>query len=197
MKKQEVQMLQIGDTLISLDIIEKKFCCDLAACKGICCVEGDSGAPLSEEETSLIEQEYPNYREFMRPEGLEEVEKQGAWVVDVENDQVTPLINNKECAYAIFENGSAWCAIEKAYFEGKTTFRKPISCHLYPIRIKEYPHFTAVNFDEWKICKPARKLGGKENSYVYTFVKDALIRRFGTEWYNELQIAATALRENK
>lgn len=195
MKKQEVNMLQIQNTLVSLDLVEKHFCCDLKACKGICCVEGDSGAPLSLEEVDLLEEEYINFKPYMRSEGVEEVENQGHWVVDVENDRVTPLINEKECAYAIFEEGVAKCAIEKAYFEGKTTFRKPISCHLYPIRIKEYTHFTAVNFDTWKICRPARKLGAQQGLYVYGFVKEALIRRFGQEWYDELKIAAESLKE--
>lgn len=186
-------MLQIQNTLVSLDVVEKKFCCNLAACKGICCVEGDSGAPLTSDEVNLIEDEYPNFMPYMRPEGIKEVEEQGTWMIDVENDRVTPLINKKECAYAIFEDGTAKCAIEKAYFDGKTSFRKPVSCHLYPIRIKEYEHFTAVNYDQWDICKPALKFGEKNGVYVYEFVKDALIRRFGEDWYEELRIASESL----
>lgn len=193
MKKREIYMLQIQKALVSLDVVEKKFCCDLAACKGICCVEGDSGAPLTEEEVDQVENEYPNFVEYMRPEGIAEVEKQGNWVVDVENDQVTPLVNQKECAYVIFEDGVAKCAIEKAFFEGKTSFRKPVSCHLYPIRIKKYEHFTAVNYDVWDICKPALDLGKRNGSFVFEFVKDGLIRYFGQAWYDELVMAARAL----
>jgi hypothetical protein len=186
-------MLQIKDTLISLDIIEKKFCCDVAACKGVCCVDGDSGAPLTDEETSIIEEEYDNIGPFMRKEGRKAVEKYGKWVVDVENDKVTPLIKGKECAYVVFEKGIAKCAIEIAYFEGKTTFRKPISCHLYPIRLKKYADFTAVNYDAWQICNPALAYGGKKGLYIYQFLKEPLIREFGEEWYKELQIAADSL----
>lgn len=186
-------MLQIQNTLVSLDVVEKKFCCNLAACKGVCCVEGDSGAPMTDEEVNIIEEEYYNFKQHMRPEGIEEVEKQGLWVIDVENDKVTPLVNDKECAYAIFEDGIAKCAIEKAYFEGDTHFRKPVSCHLYPIRVKEYEHFTAVNYDAWDICKPALKNGKKEGVHVYEFAKEALIRRFGEEYYNELKIASESL----
>lgn len=186
-------MLQIQNTLVSLDVVEKKFCCNLSACKGICCVEGDSGAPLTPGEVSLIEDEYDYFKAYMRPEGVKEVEERGPWMIDVENDQVTPLVRKKECAYAIFEDGVAKCAIEKAYFEGYTSFRKPVSCHLYPIRIKEYEHFTAVNFDQWDICKPALNDGKKNGVYVYEFVKDALIRRFGEDWYEELRIASESL----
>jgi hypothetical protein len=193
MSKKEEYMLQIQDTLVSLDVVEKKFCCDLAICRGVCCVEGDSGAPLAPEEINLIEDEYVNFKKYMRPEGVEEVEKQGTWTIDVENDRVTPLVNGKECAYAIFEEGVAKCAIEKAYFEGKTYFRKPVSCHLYPIRIKEYEHFTAVNYDDWSICKAASKLGLEEGIHVYEFAKDALIRRFGEEYYKELKLASESL----
>lgn len=190
-------MLQIQDTLVSLDVIEKKFCCDLAACKGICCVEGDSGAPLTDEEVSIVEDEYDNYMPYMNARGIEEVGKQGNWIVDIENDKVTPLVNNKECAYVVVENGVSTCAIEKAYFDGKTSFRKPVSCHLYPIRVKEYEDFTAVNYDAWDICKPAVLLGATNGSYVFEFAKDALVRRFGEDWYKELKLAAEALASPK
>ncbi len=190
-------MLQIQDTLVSLNVIERRFCCDVAVCRGACCVEGDSGAPLTGEEINLIEDEYDNFKGYMRKEGIEEVERQGHWIIDVENDQVTPLIKEKECAYAIFENGLAQCAIEKAYFDGKTRFRKPISCHLYPVRIKEYKQFIAVNYDEWDICRPAKKLGEKKGSRVYEFVREALINRFGEEWYQELELAAEVLESQK
>jgi hypothetical protein len=193
MKKQEVNMLQIGNTLISLDVIEKKFCCDLSKCKGICCVDGDSGAPLTDEEVDLIEEEYDNFKSYLRPEAISVIETQGTWVIDIENDKVTPLINNKECAYVIFDGDIAKCGIEKAFFDGKTKFRKPVSCHLYPVRIKQYRDFTAVNYDEWEICKPALRLGMHKNVYVYNFLEESLIRKFGKEWYSELRIAADSL----
>lgn len=189
-------MLQIKDTLISLDLIEKKFCCDLSKCKGICCVEGDSGAPLSEEEVSIIEDEYPNFKSYMRKEGIRTVEELGAWVIDEENDHVTPLIDGKECAYVVFDKGIATCAIEKAWADGKTSFRKPVSCHLYPVRVKKYSEFTAVNYDSWEICKPALQKGIDKGLYVHVFLKDSLTRAFGEEWYKELQIAADSLLNN-
>lgn len=186
-------MLQIQGALISLDVIEKKFCCDLSKCKGICCVEGDSGAPLTIEETAMLEDEYENIKLYMRPKGVQAVNVQGQWVVDIENDKVTPLINEKECAYAIFEDGIAKCAIEKAFFDGKISFRKPISCHLYPVRTKQYDGFEAVNYDEWHICKPAIKNGKDQGLYVYQFLQDSLTRKYGEEWYEELTIAANSL----
>ncbi len=186
-------MLQIGETLISLDVIEKKFCCHVAKCKGECCVQGDSGAPLTDEETAILEEEYPNFKDYIRPEGRAAVDEQGTWIIDVENDNVTPLIGDKECAYVVFEEGIAQCGIEKAFLEGKTTFRKPVSCFLYPIRLKKYPTFTAVNYDVWDICKPALAYGKKQGLYVYQFLKDPLIQRFGEDWYKELEIAAQAL----
>ncbi|MBN2485264.1 MAG: DUF3109 family protein [Bacteroidales bacterium] len=186
-------MLQIQDTLISLDVIEKKFCCDLSKCKGVCCVEGDSGAPLTDGEVDIIEQEYENFKPYLRPEALKAIEEQGTWVIDSENDKVTPLVNNKECAYVVFEGDIAKCGIEKAYFDGKTRFRKPVSCHLYPVRVKKYRDFTAVNYDEWEICKPALRLGMHKGVYVYAFLEDPLVRRFGEEWYSELRIAAESL----
>lgn len=190
-------MLQIGDTLISLDIIEKKFCCNALKCKGICCVEGDSGAPLTDEETVIVEEEYENIKPYMRREGRAAVQDQGTWVIDSDHDKVTPLIEKKECAYVYFEKGIAKCAIETAYLDGNTKFRKPVSCHLYPIRIKKYPSFIAVNYDSWDICKPAIAYGRNKGLYVYQFLKEPLVRRFGEDWYKELQIAAEALLKSQ
>ena len=186
-------MLQIKDKLISLDVIEKKFCCDLSKCKGACCIEGDSGAPLSIEEVSILEEEIDSIKPFMRVAGRKALDEQGVWVIDFDTEKVTPLINDKECAFVIFDEGIAKCAIEKAYFEGKTRFRKPVSCHLYPIRTKRFRDFDAVNYDEWTICNPALKKGRKLGVYVYEFVQDSLIRKYGGDWYRELQIAAETL----
>jgi len=195
--KEDVYMLQIKDTLVSLDVVEKKFCCDLSKCKGACCVEGDSGAPLTSDELEIIEQEFDNFKSYMRDEGVKIVRQIGTWVIDVENDNVTPLVNKKECAYAIFEDGIAKCAIEKAFFDKKTTFRKPISCHLYPVRTKNYSSFTAVNYDSWEICKDAVKKGNDENIPVYDFVSDSLTRKFGKDWCNELKLAIETLKKEK
>lgn len=186
-------MLQIKDTLISQDLIEEKFCCDLEKCKGACCVKGDAGAPLLQEEVDLLPNIIDKIAPFLRKAGIESIEKQGTHVIDDENETVTPLIDGKECAYAIFEKGIAQCGIEKAYDAGVISFRKPVSCHLYPVRLKKYEQFIAVNYDKWDICNPARELGSKLNLPVHAFVHDALIRQFGKDWYMHLKIAEKKL----
>ena len=183
-------MIQIENALVSFDVFEEKFCCDLAYCKGACCVEGDSGAPLEKEEPTQIEADYDGIREYMKPEGIEAVQQQGFAVIDRDGDLVTPLIQNKECAYAIEENGACWCAIEKAWTEGKSKFRKPVSCHLYPIRITKYDGFEALNYNKWDICACARKKGVEKGIPLYRFLKDALIVKYGEEWYEQLEYAA-------
>lgn len=183
-------MIQIENTLISFDVFEKKFCCDLQQCKGVCCIEGDSGAPLEKGEPRQIEADYEGIRTFMKPQGIRAVEEQGFAVVDKDGDLVTPLINGGECAYAIEENGVCWCAIEKAWSQGKSAFRKPESCHLYPIRITRYAGFEALNFHKWDICRCARIKGEQEGIPVYRFLKQALIARYGEEWYRQVEYAA-------
>ncbi|WP_372642140.1 DUF3109 family protein [Ancylomarina sp.] len=188
-------MLQIGNAIVSLDVIEKKFICDFGKCKGACCIEGDSGAPLDEDEKAILEEIYPNIKEYLTEKGIEEIEKQGTSVIDADGDLVTPIINGKECVYTVFENGLALCGIEKAFIDGKITYRKPISCSLYPIRIEKYPEFDAVNYNKWSICGPARELGFKMGTPVYKFLKEPLIRKYGEEWYKELEYAAENLEE--
>lgn len=183
-------MIQIENTLVSFDVFEKKFCCDIAACRGACCVEGDSGAPLKEEEVLRIEQEYEQIKPYMKPEGIKAIEEQGYFVFDTDKDVVTPLIAGRECAYAIDEDGSCWCAIEKSWTEGKSTFRKPESCHLYPIRIVNYGEFEALNYHKWEVCAAARAKGHKAGIPVYRFLKEALIAKYGEEWYEQLEYAA-------
>jgi hypothetical protein len=190
-------MLQIENTLVSLDLLEKKFCCRLEKCMGVCCVKGDSGAPLSEGEVKILAGIIEKIKPFLRPEGIEAIEKQGTHVIDGEDEPVTPLVNGAECAYAVFEKGIAKCGIEKAFFEGEIEFRKPISCHLYPVRIRKYENFLAVNYDKWEICSPARVFGEKLGIPVFEFVKDALIRRFGTDWFKQLQLAARKISLDK
>ncbi|MDE5423840.1 DUF3109 family protein [Ancylomarina sp. DW003] len=188
-------MLQIGNAIVSLDVIEKKFICDFAKCKGACCVEGDSGAPLDDDEKAILEEIYPDIKEYLNEKGIAEIEKQGTSVIDSDGDLVTPIINDKECVYTVFENGLALCGIEKAFLDGKISYRKPISCSLYPIRIQKYEEFDAVNYNKWKICAPARELGFKMGTPVYKFLKDPLIRKYGEDWYNELEYAAENLEE--
>ncbi len=183
-------MVQIGEVLVSFDILEKKFCCDLTACKGACCIEGDYGAPLEEDEIEALRQEYGRITAYMKPDGIRSVEEQGLAVKDCDNEWGTPLIDGKECAFTIEENGSCWCAIEKAWAEGKSHFRKPVSCHLYPIRIARYVTFEALNYHQWDVCRGARLKGEEAGIPLYRFLKEALTARYGEAWYAELEIAA-------
>ena len=188
-------MIQIDDKIISLDIFEKHFACDLQECKGVCCVEGDSGAPLLDEEKSIIEKNIYLIKTNMSSEGKTQLKKQGATIVDFEGDLTTPLVNGRECIYVIKENGINKCAIEKTYNQKKIDFKKPISCHLFPIRIQQYADFEAINYEEIKICNPACECGKKFKIPLYVFLKEALVRKYGSEWYNELLLAARELRK--
>ena len=184
-------MIQIDDKLISEDLFSEEFVCNLAKCKGICCVEGDAGAPLDEDETHILDEIYPKIKPYLRPEGIQAIEEQGTYTLDFEGDLVTPLVNNAECAYVIFdEKGYTKCAIEKAYEEGVIDWQKPISCHLYPIRITEYSNFSAINYHEWDICSDACTLGKELGVKVYQFLKKPLIRKDGEEFYQTLSEAA-------
>jgi len=190
-------MLQIEKTLISDDVIEKKFVCNLNACKGICCVEGDSGAPLEDEERFFLDKEIESIKAFLREEGIKAIEKNGLYYIDSEHDYVTTLVNDKECAYAVFEeNGTASCGIEKAFLAGKSSFRKPLSCWLYPVRTKKIQKLTAVNYDVWDICKSAVIQGEKLGVPVYKFLKEPLIQKFGEEWFKQLEYYAKHLQKN-
>jgi hypothetical protein len=192
-------MLVIDNTLISDEVIEKHFVCDLNACKGACCVKGDYGAPLEDDELEQLDKVYEKVKPYMTPTGIAAVEKQGKYVLYEKKEWVTPLISGKECAYTFFdEAGIAKCAIEKAYLEGKVKWKKPISCHLYPIRItKQKNGLEALNYDRWSICKAACKLGDSLKVPVYKFLKDSLTRKYGKEWYKQLEIAASRIDEIK
>ncbi len=184
-------MLQIQNTLVSLDLLERHFCCDLDKCLGECCIEGDAGAPITEEERKKIEEILPKIIDDLLPAARREIEENGVAYIDEEGDLVTSIVDGRNCVFSCFEaNGMCHCAIEKAWRQGRIDFMKPVSCHLYPVRIKEYPSFTAVNFHRWKICKCAEILGRKLNLRAYEFLKEPLIRRFGQEWYDELSLTA-------
>ena len=185
-------MVLIENTLVSLEVIERKFVCDLTRCKGMCCVDGVAGAPVEKEEGEILTRILPDLKPYLRMEGLKAIEEQGAVVTDHDGELVTPLVSTEECAYAIFEDGIAKCAIEQAYFDGKVEFRKPISCHLYPIRLSKIDNLEAVNYHQWEICRPALRYGKKLGVPIYQFVKDALIRRYGAKWYEELEETAEA-----
>ena len=190
-------MLSLGKTIISSAIFEEKFACDIEKCRGHCCLHGDSGAPLEEEEAQILGGVWPILKKYMRPEGIRAVQQKGTSMTDSDGDLVTPLIGNAECAYAQYVNGIYYCAIEKAWMEKKISFRKPISCHLFPVRIKKYEEFDAVNYEELKICSPAVRRGKAENIPVYRFLKEPLIMVYGKQWYDELLIAADEIRKNK
>ncbi len=184
-------MFQLRKTIVSEDILEKDFVCNLAACKGACCIDGEAGAPLSKEETKKLEEIYPKVKPFLRKEGIEAIEKEGVWVTSDFDELETPLVDHKECAYVIFdEKETALCGIEEAYNKGVIDWKKPISCHLYPVRVKEYSEFAAVNYNKWDICDDACTLGKELQVPVYKFVKEALIRKFGEPWYNDLEKVA-------
>ncbi len=186
-----VVMLEIGRAIVSFDIFEEHFLCDLMKCKGACCVEGDSGAPLTQEEAMTIEKIYPVVEPYMTPEGKTMVNLQGTSMVDSDGDLVTPLVNNRECAFTFTdEHGITKCAIEKAFLDGKVDFRKPVSCHLFPIRITEYKRFDAVNYQQLDICKSGRECGRAQKLPLYQFLKEPLIRKYGKNWYEQLLFAA-------
>jgi len=188
-------MIQINDQLISLDVFSQEFVCNLSACKGACCVQGDSGAPLEKKELKELAKEFSSIRPFISEKGIKSIEQQGTSMKDKDGDWVTPLNDGKECAYTVFESdGTAKCGIENAWRAGKTTFRKPLSCHLYPIRTKRYPTFEAVNYDRWSICSDACALGKELQVPVYKFLEEPLIRKFGEKWFDQLESAATELR---
>ncbi|MFV9551616.1 DUF3109 family protein [Algibacter sp. PT7-4] len=187
-------MFQLGKTIVSEDIIKKDFVCNISACKGACCIDGDAGAPLEADETKILKEIYPKVKPFLRQEGIEAIEAQGTFITTEDGELETPLINGADCAYVIFdENKVALCAIEEAYNQGEVSWKKPISCHLYPIRVQDYSEFSAVNYHKWQICDVACSLGEELQVPIYKFVKEALIRKFGEAWYTELEKVAKNL----
>lgn len=184
-------MIQIGKTIVSEDIIENDFVCNLSACKGQCCVDGDAGAPLEEKELQIMRDIYPKVKPFLRKEGIAEIEKQGVYTTNEDGEHETTLINGADCAYVIYdEKKIALCGIEEAYNQGVIDWKKPVSCHLYPIRVQDYSEFSAVNYNRWSICDDACTLGKELQVPTYKFLKQALVRKFGEDWYNELELTA-------
>jgi len=189
-------LVQIDDKIMSTELFERKFVCDLNACKGACCVEGDNGAPMTLEEVDILEDIYEEVKPFMRPEGIAAVEKDGVFYMDDFNHPATTLVNGAECAFVYFdETGITKCAVEKAYLEGKTTWKKPISCHLYPIRTAVVGDSIALNYEEWKICQPACACGESLDVPVFRFLKEPLIRAFGEPFYNDMLAVDAELKK--
>lgn len=191
-------MIEIRKTLVSDELLEEKFVCDLTACKGACCVLGDTGAPLDEEELDILDGIYEDIKPYLSEEGIKALEAQGTFVIEPDGSYSTPLVDGKECAYTVFdERGTALCGIEKAWKAGAVAWKKPISCELYPIRITALKDHEALNYHRWQVCRPACECGSALNVPVYRFLKNALIRKYGEEYFDELEIAAAYLREQQ
>jgi hypothetical protein len=189
-------MVEVGKAVISFDVLTKPFVCDLNTCKGICCIEGDAGAPVTETEIEKLKEILPIVWDDLEPQAREVIDRQGVSYKDIEGDDVTSIVDGKECVFTYRDtDGTCKCAIEKAYREGRTDFYKPISCHLYPIRLTQSGEYTMVNYHRWEVCKCACKLGKKLDIPVYKFLKEPLIRRFGAEWYKELETVVKELKK--
>jgi len=180
----------IHNILISDDLFTEQFCCSLSKCNGKCCVEGDVGAPLEPLEIADLEDYYHVFRKYMTPEGINKVEESGTFDYDMEGAFVTPLLDDESCAYVFYEENIAQCAIEKAFLNGEIDFQKPISCHLYPIRVKILPDYEALNYHRWNVCQSACEYGKTLKLPLYQFLKEPLIRKYGEEWYAELEKSA-------
>ncbi len=189
-------MILLDNTCVSDDIADQFFVCNLEKCKGACCVEGDSGAPLEEDELPILAAIYEQVEPYLSAAGKAAINQQGVYTTDWEGDYVTPIIDGRECAYAIYDDrGMLKCGIEQAWIDGKITYKKPLSCHLYPIRVTKYEQYHALNYDRWSICKDACTLGEHLGVPVYQFLKEPLIRAYGEEWYEQLAVEAEAVRQ--
>lgn len=183
-------MIKVGEVLVSDEVRDVEFVCNLEKCKGACCVEGDLGAPLEEDELEIMKEITPTVLPYLTPEGQKEIQKQGSYILDEDGDYSTPTIGGRECAFAIYDDkGVLKCGIEQAYLDGKISYRKPISCHLYPIRITKKKNLEAVNYHKWNICSAACALGKSLGVPVYKFLREPLIRKYGEQWYSELEEA--------
>jgi len=182
------RMIQIGEIIVSRDLFDKHFFCHLEKCEGNCCVFGDAGAPLEESETIALTEDIEKIKPYLRAVGVRAIDEQGTWVIDNDGEKVTPLVGSEECAYAVFDEGIARCAIEQAYDAEAISFRKPVSCHLYPIRVSKLKQGIALNYHRWSVCEPARLLGEEEGLPVFRFLMDPIVRVYGQPFYDELEI---------
>ena len=195
MKENCIPVIQIDDVLVSVDCLSEKFCCDLEACKGICCVEGDAGAPVDLDEVAGIEEALPEVWPMLSASAQAVIDRQGVAYTDEEGDLVTSIVNGKDRVFTCYdEAGHCYCALEKAFREGRTRFFKPLSCHLYPIRLKKIGDGVALNYHRWEVCRMAVEKGRRLNLPVYRFLKEPLARRFGEAWYAELESAVEELK---
>lgn len=196
MRRNEIPMIQIDDTIISIDCLSEKFCCDLEACKGACCIEGDAGAPVELDEVAQLEEALPVVWNELSAAAQAVIDRQGVVYTDEDGDLVTSIVHGKDCVFTCYDScGNCFCALEKAYREGRSSFYKPASCHLYPIRLKKIGDMTALNYHRWDVCRMAVERGRQLNLPVYRFLKEPLVRRFGEAWYQELESAVEELKE--
>ena len=191
-------MVQIQDTVVSLDVFSERFCCDLSVCKGACCIEGDAGAPVDLDEIALLEDSLEAVWHELSEEAQAVIDEQGVAYADQEGDMVTSIVRDKDCVFTgLDKNGCCFCTLERAYREGRTSWCKPISCSLYPIRVSDFGPYKAVNLHRWSICKAAFELGRKRDIPVYKFLREPLILKFGKDWYDELETVAAELIKQK
>lgn len=195
-EKRTIPMIQIGSVIVSIDCLKEKFCCDLDVCNGQCCIDGDAGAPVTLDEVAEIEETLEEIQDELSPEARQIINRQGVAYTDSEGDLVTSIVNGKDCVFTCYDKaGCCFCTIEKAFREGRVGFQKPISCALYPIRVRELSGgLCALNYHRWDVCKAAVKKGEQEDLPVYRFLREPLVRRFGQAWYDELEEVAEALQ---
>lgn len=187
-------IIEIDNVLVSTDIFTEYFCCDLDACKGICCVEGDAGAPVTIDEIAGIEDAIDTVWDDLSATAQAVIDKQGVAYTDRDGDLVTSIVGGKDCVFTCYEKGCCLCALERAWRAGKTAFCKPISCALYPIREKKLSNgMVALNYNRWDVCHDAVKKGNELRLPVYRFLRDPLVRRFGEDFYQQLCDAAQLL----
>ncbi len=180
-------MIEIGNVIVTIDLFKEYFMCDLSHCKGICCVEGDAGAPVEKEEVEQLKEILPVVWNDLSASAKELINQEGVVYSDVDGDLVTSIVDGKDCVFTCYdENAICYCAIEKAYREGKTSFYKPISCHLYPVRIHRSGSYEFINYHRWPICQGAIDKGRQKRIPLYQFLKEPLIRKYGEAWYDEL-----------
>ena len=196
--RREIPILQVGKVLLSTEIVTEYFCCDLSACHGQCCVDGESGAPLTLDEAAELERLLPMIEDSLSAEARKVIADQGVAYVDVEGDLVTSIVNGQDCVFTCYEDGCCLCAAERAYREQLTDWCKPISCALYPIREKRLSNgYIGLNYHRWNVCDPARRKGQELRLPLYRFLKAPLTRRFGEAWYKELEATVDALQAMK